>query len=128
MKYIKSYEKKFQLYYYIIPTDNIKEQLKKINCPDYFIQKILRKKIIKNIQLNKYTYISWNDYEDDWDYMPLEYYKNNKLLDGEFAYLEARTINYIFAGYNNLTEHQKQEVFQIKEKIKILKDAEKYNL
>lgn len=44
MKHIKKFEKKFQLYYYIIPTDNIEEQLKKINCPDYFIQKILRKK------------------------------------------------------------------------------------
>lgn len=60
--------------------------------------------------------------------MPLEYYKNNKLIDGEFAYLESRTINYIFYGYSNLTETQKQEALQIKNRLKILKDAEKYNL
>lgn len=126
MKHIKAYEnnKPTQIYY-IIPMENIKEQLINFNCPKDIMKKILDNNDIYN---NKYIYISWNEY--DWDYTKFqeENYHTGTPEDGEEAYLEDTNTNYVFYGYNNLTEHQKQEVLKFKEKFIIQKNVNKYNL
>lgn len=120
--------KKLNKVYYLICTDNLVESLRKIRCGIDINRILENRSILKNRYIYIGTKFGWNT-NHDWDWRPLENIDNwdeyDKFFDGKCVYEES---DYIFQGYNNLTNEQRQDVENIRERINMINDIKKYNL